>query len=404
LIVALVACSSPPRAPLAHHAATGPLPVACAVAPRRTELSISPYRSLGEIDGRTWFHVTPRDEPNTSELVTLDDNGRLAVTPVSKDSRVEIATTNDRAWIEIKHQAGLVAGSEELATADLATTSPRIERVESLRAKTTFGVDTFAIGKTRALFYTGASASPTAWIGIGGLEYWDRVDHRSLATVHGEPEATPVVRCIRDRCFAIGRFNDELQRVGFDAANHVVRTTLVASPAEIFTIDDADRTAVIYALRGKPGVFGQVIDDGGSTIRGETTLVPAQAIEPRVVGHHLLWWRDGWYVATVSADLHAGTPRFLGLDNAELDLAETTDGVLITAADSVDRAGQPPRAVAIFVPESGPPEPPVDIAFGHRSSGYVAFPIVAPGYAAAFVERMLSPEPGQLVVLRAPCH
>jgi hypothetical protein len=70
----------------------------------------------------------------------------------------------------------------------------------------------------------------------------------------------------------------------------------------------------------------------------------------------------------------------------------------------VDRAGQPPRAVAIFVPESGPPEPPVDIAFGDRSSGYVAFPIVAPGYAAAFVERMLSPEPGQLVVLRAPCH
>jgi hypothetical protein len=412
------ACASPAREPIAHEAIRHVTGDGCTLAtPRRTPTPIAFYQRLGEVAGRTWF-LGRRDQGTGGDayvLATLDDDGALAVTPLPPDRypQVDVILDGTRAWLVVKHRAGLVAGSEELVEADLTTIPARLTPIESLAAKATVGATTFAIGTTRALFFTKAGiATATTWSGTGGLELWDRGGRRPLAAVPNQPAGDPILRCVHDDCFAVGEFEQPQRHLGvasFGPAGAVTHRVLTDDRGlHVLALADGDRTTIVYPGDPRQGLFAQVLDDRGAPVGGESRLldiVPVMPALTRGPTPHLIWWKGGWSIATFAGDHLAGT-HALGLDDLELALAETAQGTWIAAYRQVGaQPGQAPAAaLAIYLPHDGAPEPAVDVSAADRSSGFIATPLVAPGHAAMLVERMLTPDPGELVLVRAPCR
>jgi hypothetical protein len=66
---------------------------------------------------------------------------------------------------------------------------------------------------------------------------------------------------------------------------------------------------------------------------------------------------------------------------------------------------KPSTAHAVFVPDGDAPERPIDILGSAKRYSFTAFPLIAPGYAAALViSQNEEPETGELVLLRTPCE
>jgi hypothetical protein len=412
LLVAVIACSSPAhRAPLSSAVASSATETCALTPPRRTATKLVLRKWLGRIGDRSWI-IVARD--HRFALAALTDDGSLAITALPArdgDEMLDTAIDGARLWLVVG-KPGLGTGEEVLYAVDLAGVAPPIERVETLVAKSIAGATSFAVGPTRALFFTHALRP--------GFQYWDRATHAPLATepfTHGFD--TPPIRCPRASCFALAvtpgaretrrltsiRFGDRVERE--ELAGDHLQDYLLAPVGE--------RSLAVWSSYSRTGLYARTLDADGRPIAPAVQLVPTDASAPQwlpsLASPYLAYRADDWMLAKLVADDHRVERTVaLGLPNASwLAAASTTDGVLAvgfsTARSYHGEAVPPTTAHAVFVPGGVHPDPAIDILGPKQRPGYAAFPLVAPGYAAVLVlPQGYDEADAELVMLRTPCR
>ena len=409
LTLALAACSAPPAPPLASSVPTTGMRSCPLPEPRRSPAKVALRKWLGGIGDRSWVIIARGDQP---ALAGLSPDGSLAIVdlPLTRDQMFEHAIDGSRLWLMVG-EPGLGVGEEVLYAIDLAGPTPRIRRVEALAAKTIAGANSFAIGETRALFFTFAAQ--------GGFQLWDRTKHVPLLTEKQTVVGldAPPMRCIRDRCFAATVVGDgptrRLTSIRF-ADTKIERQELATDHlGEHLLVHDRERTIVLWDSYSRTGLFARTLDAEGRPLDEEVTLVASRANDTQALHGGYLAFRtdEDWMLAQVSPDYRKVKRTVaLGIPKASwLASAKTVDGALLvgfTTAVSYHGEDIPPStALAVYVGEGDAPDRPIDVMGPEKRYGFTAFPLVAPGYAAALViSQNDEPERGELVLLRTPCR
>jgi hypothetical protein len=409
ITLALAACSAPPApVPLASSVPTTGSRSCALPQPRRSPAKVALRKWLGRIGDRSWVIVARGDQP---ALAGLAADGSLALVdlPVKRDQMIEHAIDGSRLWLMVGEQ-GLGVGEEILYAIDLGGAAPRIHRVEELAAKTIAGANSFAIGETRALFFTFAAQ--------GGFQFWDRTKRVPLHT-EKQPMVgldPPPMRCLGARCFAATVVGDGPTRrlTSIRFADTKIEKQELASDhlGEHLLVPDGERTIVLWDSYSRTGLFARTLDAEGRPLDDEVTLVATRARDAQALHGGYIAYRsdDDWMLAQLSAD-HREVKRSvaLGIPKASwLESAKTSDGVFLvgftTAVSYHGEAIPPSTALAVYVAEGDAPDRPIDVMGADKRYGFTAFPLVAPGYAAALViSQNDEPERGELVLLRTPC-
>ena len=417
IVAALIgACGNPPpsSSPLESRFIATP-PTTCALpAPRRSPVELVFYQWIGTVAGRSWLIAKQGFDKDGDDavLVTLDDAGAIATTPLPAHDR------RGAPWFTVATLAGnelwlpLTGDHDTTYVYDLTTAHPVGHEV-AIAGRANPGPSELAVSATRALFETTRNGSPV-------LELIDRRRGRMLATTsYAKIGFDPAwMRCLGDECFALDLASEAAGRLltsfRFAADGAVTRETLDPGDIESFSaVADGDRTRVAWASSSldRPGVFGQTLDASGHALAPAITLRPS-----RVDWMYLLATAPPTFAYADAAGWHSavlgerGTepPRSISLPETEyLAAAPTPDGLAVTGYRSevtIDSPAAPAQLFATFVPNAGRPEPAIDLLFGERHPSWVAFPLVAPGYVAALaVQAGYGPIGGELITLRVPC-
>ena len=408
-IVALFgACANPPPPPplLASRVIAPPLQSCALPVPRRSPVELVFDQWIGTIAGRSWLIALRGDD---YVLLALDDAGAIAITtlPANRNTGMfTVAVAGNQLWLALADDRGTTY------VYDLATAHPMAHEI-AIAGRTIPGRSDFAVSATRALFHAIQNGSPV-------FELIDRRHDRSLATASYVEIGfgTPWMRCIGDECFALARVYDAAARRNlltsfrFGADGTVTREVLDPGGNESFSaVADGDRSRVAWTSFDRQGVLGQTLDASGHARAPAITLRPSRVswmyLLPTAPPMFAYADAAGWRYAALG-ERAAEPPRSMSLPETEyLAAAPTPDGLAVTAYTSevtIDSAAAPAKLFATFVPNDGRPEPAIDLLSGVRHVGWVAYPLVAPGYVAALaLEAGYGPIAGELVTLRVPC-